>query len=124
MATGSELRAARRAADVSLAQVARIGVSEGHLSRIERGERAVTPATVALYQRAIIHSRADHPSATVDDVDRRQLLGGVAGAVTAGVVGRPTGAADLDECAQWFAWETWTSPALTSTSRPCLWTAR
>jgi transcriptional regulator with XRE-family HTH domain len=49
MTTGAQLRAARRAADLTLAEIARLGgVSAGHLSRVEMGEREVTPATVVL----------------------------------------------------------------------------
>jgi transcriptional regulator with XRE-family HTH domain len=102
--TGEELRAARRAANLTLAEVARHGaVSAGHLSRVESGERQVTPATVVLYQRVI--SAAMSP--TVEPVRRRNLFGLAVVSAAAGLsTPQPI---DLDECAQWLAWQAWRS---------------
>lgn len=87
--TGHELRAARERAHISLGQLARLtGKDKGHLSRVERGERDVTPALVWAYEQAIGGSVAatphvdTEPSAgpTLDDMRRRNLLGAIAAA--------------------------------------------
>jgi transcriptional regulator with XRE-family HTH domain len=110
MATGEQLRAERRAADLTLAEVARLGgVSAGHLSRVELGEREVTPATVVLYQRAIAQKTGTAPSPTVDAVRRRDMF--ALAALPAAVPLAQPRQLDLDECAQWLAWETWQSGA-------------
>ncbi|AVT37350.1 hypothetical protein C6W10_13755 [Plantactinospora sp. BB1] len=107
MRTGPELRQARRAADLTLAQVAGLGgLSTSHLSRIESGERPVTPATIELYQRAIRRTLTESPSPTVDDVRRKDFLA-LTGATVAGAVAGAPPVVDLDECAQWIAWEIW-----------------
>lgn len=52
MITGADLRTTRRLAGLTLDAVAAAGgLSPSHLSRIESGERELTPATVALYER-------------------------------------------------------------------------
>jgi transcriptional regulator with XRE-family HTH domain len=54
MTTGHDLRIARQNAGVSLGWIAeRTGLSRGHLSRIERGERDVTPSVIRQYQVAL-----------------------------------------------------------------------
>ncbi|HEV7898184.1 MAG TPA: helix-turn-helix transcriptional regulator [Planosporangium sp.] len=71
--TGAQLRVARNAAGVSLrAMAARTNFSKGHLSNIEAGRRTVTPDVVLAYERAL-----------GDDVDRRELLTGMAAAAAA-----------------------------------------
>ncbi|WP_436761966.1 helix-turn-helix domain-containing protein [Streptosporangium sp. V21-05] len=51
MVSGPDLRAARLGAKVSLdALSTRIGMSKGHLSRVERGQREATPALLRGYQ--------------------------------------------------------------------------
>jgi transcriptional regulator with XRE-family HTH domain len=110
MATGGQLRAARRAADLTLADVAHLGgVSAGHPSRVELGEPEVTPATVVLYQRAIAQKTGTASSPTVDDVRRRDMF--ALAALPAVVPLAQPRQPDLDECAQWLAWETWQSGA-------------
>ncbi|WP_422770321.1 helix-turn-helix domain-containing protein [Plantactinospora sp. WMMC1484] len=107
MKTGAQLRQARRAANLTLAEVARLGgLSASHLSRIESGERPVTPATVDLYQRAIRGALGGVPSPTVDDVRRSNFLA-LVGATAASVAAGTPSAADPDECARWIAWEMW-----------------
>lgn len=108
METGAELRAARRAASLTLSDVASLGgVTVGHLSRIEKGQREVTPATVTLYHRAISAVEAREGSPTVDDVRRRDLLALAAVPVAAALPGGRARRPDSDECAQWLAWEMW-----------------
>ncbi|GII95189.1 helix-turn-helix domain-containing protein [Sinosporangium siamense] len=54
MITGADLRRARERADVSLDEMAsRIGMSTGHLSRVERGQRAISPTVVQRYREAL-----------------------------------------------------------------------
>ncbi|MGI5152593.1 helix-turn-helix domain-containing protein [Plantactinospora sp. CA-294935] len=90
-----------------LAEVARLGgLSASHLSRIEAGERPVTPATVELYQRAVRLALSEASSPTVDEVRRKDLFA-LAGATVAGAVAGASSVVDLDECAQWIAWEIW-----------------
>jgi transcriptional regulator with XRE-family HTH domain len=108
MTTGAELRAARRAADLTLADVAQAGgISSGHLSRVESGERPVTPALVELYRRAAAAALAGPDSPTVDPMRRRDLL--AAGLVTAVPATVTIGPADADEAARWLAWHVWRS---------------
>lgn len=56
--TGQMLRGLRESAGLSIREVARrsngkTALSNGHLSLVERGLREVTPATVAVYERAL-----------------------------------------------------------------------
>jgi transcriptional regulator with XRE-family HTH domain len=56
--TGAMLRELRQHADIGLRAVARrttghVRLSDGHLSRVERGLRPVTPAVLAAYERAL-----------------------------------------------------------------------
>lgn len=56
--TGQMLRELRERADVGLRAIARktnsrVRLSDSHLSRVERGERPVTPAVLAAYERAL-----------------------------------------------------------------------
>ncbi|GIF75972.1 hypothetical protein [Asanoa siamensis] len=84
-------------------------VSASHLSRIENGERAVSPATVALYQRAVNEALGEAASPTFSAVRRKDFLA-LAGATVAGAVAAgPATGPDADECADWLAWETWTA---------------
>lgn len=85
MTTGGDLRAARERAGVSLDDLAeRIGLSKGHLSRVERGVRPVTPSLIRSYELALGGTvAATAPGGdvgTVDDVKRRALLGSIAAA--------------------------------------------
>lgn len=61
--SGSVLRQARQSVGVGLSRIAYQGrLSVSHLSRVERGERPVTPAIVAAYQRAIGVRRVPVPA--------------------------------------------------------------
>lgn len=88
LTTGDDLRAARRQAGLSLASVAATcGVTAGHLSRVERGERTksdVSPSIVRGYETAIGQQIAATPrtsnARTVEDVRRRSMLGLIAAA--------------------------------------------
>lgn len=54
MVTGRDLRAARTAAGIGLDRLAgQIGRHKSHLSRVERGDREVTPALLRDYERAL-----------------------------------------------------------------------
>ncbi|MFC6085207.1 helix-turn-helix domain-containing protein [Sphaerisporangium aureirubrum] len=98
MTSGAELRAARKRAGLSLGQLGeRIGVSAGHLSRVERGTREVTPALLHRYEQAVgaLPDPAGMPETpdadtaemgTVDDMKRRGLLSVIA-AASVGVAG-------------------------------------
>jgi transcriptional regulator with XRE-family HTH domain len=86
MITGQDLRAARKAKNISLCKLAEmIGRDKGHLSRVERGAgREATPALIRDYQRVLGETvaattddpRQDRPI-TVDAVKRRTFLAGV-----------------------------------------------
>lgn len=91
--SGADLRAARIAAGLSQRAVADAsGLSQTHLSRVESGEREVTPSTLQAYRQACGIDIAASPrienaaspagpvSLTVDDVRRRNILGLVAAA--------------------------------------------
>ncbi|GHE38595.1 hypothetical protein GCM10017673_46210 [Streptosporangium violaceochromogenes] len=88
MTTGQDLRALRESQGLSLDALAgEIKVSKGHLSRVERGNRPVTPALVLAYQRTfgvlVAATREDSeppPTDTVDNMRRRTLLGSIAAA--------------------------------------------
>lgn len=81
MGTGADLRQARIEAGVSLASVAaRSAYSESHLRNVELGRRTATPDVVLAYARVLGDG----------DVERRQLLAGLA----AGVLG-PAAAGEL-----------------------------
>jgi transcriptional regulator with XRE-family HTH domain len=70
---GRVLRAARQAAGLSLAALARrTYYSKGYLSNVEAGHRRATPEIVQAYERAL-----------GDDVERRQLLVGLLAGVVA-----------------------------------------
>lgn len=74
---GAALRRAREAAGVSLSALAQHAhYSRGHLNNVECGRRAATPDIVLAYERAL----------GADDVNRRQLLTGLAAAVVAPAV--------------------------------------
>ncbi|MET8161388.1 helix-turn-helix domain-containing protein [Sphaerisporangium sp. NPDC005289] len=101
MIVGADLRAARRDAGLSLGQLAaRTGVSAGHLSRVERGDREVTPSLVLHYQTALgpaatalaalLDSDSGAPEkGTVDDMKRRGLLSVIAAASMGVAAGEP-----------------------------------
>jgi transcriptional regulator with XRE-family HTH domain len=87
---GALLREMRLESGIGLDQLARLtGKSKGHLSRIERGERPVSPALVLAYERALgvrmssIHERLRSqviPAGRTDGDDpmrRRNFLGNV-----------------------------------------------
>jgi transcriptional regulator with XRE-family HTH domain len=86
--TGEDLRAARLEAGLTLTSVAATcGVSPGHLSRVERGERvngSVSPSIVRGYEVAlgqqIAATSERRPSTTLADVRRRSMLGLIAAA--------------------------------------------
>ncbi|MFD0884746.1 helix-turn-helix domain-containing protein [Streptosporangium algeriense] len=87
--TGRELRALRESQKVSLDVIAKAAnASKGHISRVERGEREVTPALIATYEKtlgvpvaATSHLEANGVApGTVDDVRRRTLLSTIAAA--------------------------------------------
>lgn len=101
MTTGRDLRAAREVQRVGLGRLAELtGRDKGHLSRVERGQREVTPALVRDYERVLDTrviatvelSAVDSSASTVDDMLRRSLLGAIAaasmGAATGGAIGR------------------------------------
>jgi transcriptional regulator with XRE-family HTH domain len=105
--TGRDLRSAREAKRVGLGRLAELtGRDKGHLSRVERGEREVTPALVRDYERVLSIdvfpasdlSAGDSPASTVDDMLRRSLLGAIAaasmGAATGVAIGRLLDAID------------------------------
>ena len=114
MITGEDLRHARRVADLTLRAVADLACcSPGHLSRIESGQRDVTPATVELYERAtgrpIEASSDDLLSPTVEPVKRKDLIR-LAGATFLGSFAGNANAAGNDAAtaaAHWLAWELW-----------------
>ncbi|MFF4416338.1 helix-turn-helix domain-containing protein [Streptosporangium sp. NPDC001559] len=97
MTTGQDLRELRRARKVSLDVIARQAkVSRGHISRVERGEREVTPALVAAYERVLgvtVAATAGDEVApgTVDDVRRRDLLSTIAAASLGAATLEPLG---------------------------------
>jgi transcriptional regulator with XRE-family HTH domain len=65
MTTGSDLRDARCRAGIGLSKVASAaGRSTGHLSRIESGERPVSPAIVSAYERALGTTLPDRQAVT------------------------------------------------------------
>ncbi|MEV7012911.1 helix-turn-helix transcriptional regulator [Streptosporangium sp. NPDC051022] len=89
MTTGQDLRSLRESQGVSLVTLSReIRISKGHLSRVERGERPVTPALVLAYRRILGVSvaatsgneNAPFSAGTVDSVKRRELLSSIAAA--------------------------------------------
>lgn len=89
MTTGRDLRELREARGLSLDDLsAASGASKGHLSRVERGERPVTPALIHAYEMTLgipVAATADTDDewaieGTVDDVRRRELLGSIAAA--------------------------------------------
>jgi len=105
--TGRDLRAAREATRMGLGRLAELtGRDKGHLSRVERGQRELTPALVRDYERVLDTtviataelSAAGPPASTVDDMLRRNLLGAIAaasiGAATGGAIGRLLDALD------------------------------
>lgn len=70
---GAKLRAAREAARLSLAALARrTQYSKGYLANVESGQRRVTPAVAVAYERAL-----------GDEMERRGLLTGLAATVVA-----------------------------------------
>jgi len=114
MLNGEDLRRARKAAELTLRDVAGLGgCSPGHLSRIESGQRDLTPATVALYERATGRPIEARPSdllrPTLDPVKRKDLIR-LAGATFLGSFAATALAAGNDAAtaaAQWLAWELW-----------------
>jgi transcriptional regulator with XRE-family HTH domain len=82
--SGEHLRSARTSRNVGLAQLARaIGVSKGHLSLVERGERDITPSLLSKYEQALGPIPAvtkQHETVELDDVHRRSFLNVIAAA--------------------------------------------
>lgn len=136
--SGALLRAARIEAGVGLGAVAReSGRSKGHLSRVERGEREVTPSMILGYERAIGQSLDHIPFSTTEeircsshsepeesDMRRRHLLSaiisGTTGIAATGAIEAVTGAlqspipiGELDP----FDWVELENAALSLTSR-------
>ncbi|QSB04887.1 helix-turn-helix domain-containing protein [Natronoglycomyces albus] len=69
---GSRLRAARREAGIGLDTMARrTGLSKGHLSRIETGQRVATPSVLLAYRQ--VCPDLEIPT-NWDDVNRRKLV--------------------------------------------------
>jgi transcriptional regulator with XRE-family HTH domain len=101
MAIGDDLRAARQRAGLSLGQLALMsGVSAGHLSRVERGDREVTPALIRHYEVALgspaaplaampVPDGSGPEMGTVDDMKRRGLLSVIAAASVGVATGEP-----------------------------------
>ncbi len=82
---GRDLRAARREAGLSQGHVAAMsGKSTSHISRIESGEREVTPAIINAYEKALnrkIAATSDPASGvTVESVRRRNAIAAIASA--------------------------------------------
>ena len=97
--TGAMLRELRQHADIGLRAAARrtsgnVRLSDGHLSRMERGLRPVTPAVLAAYERALgtridAHTLNDLTTASKsDDADHRAFHTTIATLAA----GTPTGA--------------------------------
>jgi transcriptional regulator with XRE-family HTH domain len=93
--TGAVLRELRLRRDLGLRAVARrsagrVSLSDGHLSRVERGLRPVTPAVIAVYERAL--DLRIHPDLIADlvapcepdDADRRAFHRGIAALAASG----------------------------------------
>lgn len=73
---GASLRQARVAAGVSLGKMARLThFTRGHLSNVEKGCRTASPALIVAYERVL-----------GEDVNRRELLTGIAASVIAPAV--------------------------------------
>lgn len=101
MTSGAELRDLRTRAGLSLGRLAGvIGVSAGHLSRVERGDREVTPSLLHRYEVATGlllsgHGLPETPDAgtpemgNVDDMKRRGLLSVIAAASVGAAGGEP-----------------------------------
>jgi transcriptional regulator with XRE-family HTH domain len=90
---GATLRELRRRAGVGLRQVAggsRVRVSDGHLSRVERGLRPVTPAVVAAYEKALgVRVGATGPGRRADPFDRTARQAFLTTVATVAVGGPP-----------------------------------
>jgi len=82
---GKALRDARQRQGFSLDDIsAQTGISKGHLSRIERGQRPATPDIIRRYEQVlgcpVAATLPGLEAGTVDDVKRRQLLASIAAA--------------------------------------------
>ena len=82
---GQALRDARLRQGYSLDDIsARTGISKGHLSRIERGQRPATPDIIRRYEEvlgdAVAATVPGLDTGNVDDVKRRELLASIAAA--------------------------------------------
>src|SRR5512138_1360347 len=94
---GATLRQLRQQAGVGLRRIAsgaKVPVSDGHLSRVERGHRPVTPAIVAAYERVLGVRVADvlacrRRSGGWDEQERRAFLTRVATVAVGGPPGEP-----------------------------------
>lgn len=93
---GSVLRELRQRAGVGLRRIAgaaKVPVSDGHLSRVERGLRPVTPAIVAAYEKALgvrVHeAMADGGSGSLDRSRRQSFTSMVATVAVGGPAGEP-----------------------------------
>lgn len=85
---GSRLRAAREAAGLTLVELARrVGVSQGYLSKVERGEKApVGPRLIRALGDAV---GGDYEGLVGEAVDGRGVIGFALGPDGAGAYGRP-----------------------------------
>jgi transcriptional regulator with XRE-family HTH domain len=95
---GAMLREMRRRAGIGLRRVvsrAQVSVSDSHLSRVERGERPVTPAIVAAYEKALGVRIADAVAGgrwrpgRLDDARRQAFTSTVAMVAVGGPLGEP-----------------------------------
>lgn len=104
---GASLRAARMSVKVSQARVARLaGVSVGHISRVESGERVITPSISNAYERALGFRLVEHalppsgevdtlkryrPGEDADDMKRRAFTVAIAAIAAGAPLGEPIG---------------------------------
>jgi transcriptional regulator with XRE-family HTH domain len=97
---GAVLRELRERAGLGLRRIASrsaLSVSVGHLSRVERGERRVTPAILAAYEQAlgtrIAHALADRAGGAdrLDQLEREAFAATIGKVAAGGSAGEPVG---------------------------------
>lgn len=100
---GSTLRRIRRDRNIAIAEVARCaGVSTGHISRVETGQRPASPAVLHGYESALgvpLTARAadgsgdtlavDTRTEDADDMNRRAFTAAIASIAVGGPLGKP-----------------------------------
>jgi transcriptional regulator with XRE-family HTH domain len=95
---GAVLRELRERAGLGLRRIAgrsALSVSVGHLSRVERGERRVTPAIVTAYEQALGTRIADavagvpHRTERLDDLEREAFTSTIGKVAAGGSPGEP-----------------------------------